>query len=242
MTKRPTIGLVVPHARDEVPAEGPIMYPDVTFVPRGVGVRALTPAGYDPAMAAILPAAEHLAGQNVDAIMVIGTSLTFYKGAAVHRRLLEQLRAATGLPVSTMSQAVVDGLRAVGAKKVAVATAYDGEVNRRLKDFLTDEGFAVGAIDGFGITDFGGPGRMGERDILDLSAKVCDEAGEPEGLLISCGGLRTLGVARPFEAQHGVPVVSSTPAAFWAAMRLVGDSGKLTGYGKMLEESAAPVH
>jgi arylmalonate decarboxylase len=242
MPKIPTIGLVVPHAEDKVPAEGPIMYPDVTFVPRGVGVRALTPEGYDPAMAAILPAAEHLAKKGVDAIMVIGTSLTFYKGAAVHRRLLDELRAATGLPVSTMSQAVVDGLRAVGAKKVAVATAYDGEVNRRLKDFLTDEGFSVGAIDGFGITDFGGPARMGEQDIVDLSARVCEQAGEPEGVLISCGGLRTLGVAKPFEERHGVPVVSSTPAAFWAAMRLVGESGKLAGYGKMLEESAPPVH
>jgi arylmalonate decarboxylase len=239
MAKIPTIGLVVPFAEDKVPAEGPIMYPDVTFVPRGVGVRALTPEGYDPAMAAIVPAAEHLARQNVDAIMVIGTSLTFYKGAAVHRRLLDDLRAATGLPVSTMSQAVVDGLHAVGATNVAVATAYDGEVNRRLKDFLTDEGFAVGAIDGFGITEFGGPERMGEQDILDLGAKVCAEAGEPEGLLISCGGLRTLGVARPFEARHGVPVVTSTQAAFWAALRLVGESGKLTGYGRMLEESAA---
>jgi arylmalonate decarboxylase len=238
----PTIGLVVPFAEDKVPAEGPIMYPDVTFVPRGVGVRALTPEGYDPAMAAIVPAAEHLARQNVDAIMVIGTSLTFYKGAAVHRRLLDDLRAATGLPVSTMSQAVVDGLRAVGAEKVAVATAYDGEVNRRLKDFLTDEGFSVGAIDGFGITEFGGPERMGEQDILDLSARVCEQAGEPEGLLISCGGLRTLGVARPFEQRHGVPVVTSTQSAFWAAMRLVGESGQLAGYGRMLEESAAPAH
>jgi arylmalonate decarboxylase len=242
MAKFPTIGLVVPFAEDKVPAEGPIMYPDVTFVPRGVGVRALTPEGYDPAMAAIVPAAEHLARQNVDAIMVIGTSLTFYKGAAVHRRMLEQLRAATGLPVSTMSQAVVDGLRAVGARKVAVATAYDGEVNRRLKDFLTDEGFSVGAIDGFGITDFGGPGRMGEQEILELSARVCEEADDPEGLLISCGGLRTLGVARPFEQQHGVPVVTSTQSAFWAAMRLVGESGQLAGYGRMLEESVVPAH
>src|SRR5712671_7368166 len=115
MNTHPTIGLVVPFAEDKVPDEGPVMYPGVTFVPRGVGVRALTPEGYDPAMAAILPAAEHLAKRGVDAIMVIGTSLTFYKGAAAHRRLLDDLRAATGLPVSTMSQAVVDGLRAVAA-------------------------------------------------------------------------------------------------------------------------------
>jgi arylmalonate decarboxylase len=218
------------------------MYPGVKFLARGVGVRALTPEGYEPAMAAIVPAAEHLARQGVDAVMVIGTSLTFYKGAAAHRRLLDDLRAATGLPVSTMSQAVVDGLKAVGAKKLAVATAYDSEVNRRLKDFLTLEGFEVRAIDGFGITDFGGPARMSEADILDLGALVCEEAGDAEGLLISCGGLRTLGVARPFEERHGIAVVSSTPAAFWAAMRLVGASGQVAGCGRMLEESLVPAH
>ncbi len=102
---------------------------------------------------------------------------------------------------------------------------------------MTLEGFEVRAIDGFGITDFGGPGRMSEADILDLGARVCEEAADAEGLLISCGGLRTLGVAQPFEQRHGVPVVSSTPAAFWAAMRLVGASGHVAGCGRMLEES-----
>src|SRR2546425_2876365 len=111
MRKDFTIGLVVPFATDEVPEEGLQMYPGVRFVPRGVGVRALTPEGYDSAWEGILPAAEYLAQQGVDAIMVIGTSLTFYRGADFHDQLLEKLRAATGLPVSTMSQAVVDGLR-----------------------------------------------------------------------------------------------------------------------------------
>src|ERR1700728_1248064 len=93
MQKPITIGLVVPFATDEVPFEGPIMYPGVRFIPRGVGVRNLTPEGYEPAWNGILPAAEYLATQNVDAIMVIGTSLTFYKGPEAHDRLLEQLRA-----------------------------------------------------------------------------------------------------------------------------------------------------
>ena len=47
MRKHFTIGLVVPFATDKVPDEGPQMYPDVRFIPRGVGVRALTPEGYD---------------------------------------------------------------------------------------------------------------------------------------------------------------------------------------------------
>ena len=110
-----SIGLVVPFAADAVPDEGLQMYPDVRFIPRGVGVRSLTPTGYDSACEAILPAAESLAAQGVDAIMVIGTSLTFYRGSDFHDRLMERLRTATGLPVSTMSQAVVDGLRSFGA-------------------------------------------------------------------------------------------------------------------------------
>src|SRR6266852_5901794 len=123
MSKPITVGLVVPFTTDEVPFEGPIMYPGVRFVPRGVGVRNLTPEGYEPAWNGILPAAEYLAAQNVDAIMVIGTSLTFFRGPDAHKELLVDLRRRTGLPVSTMSQATLDGLREVGAKRVAVATA-----------------------------------------------------------------------------------------------------------------------
>ena len=37
------------------------MYPGVRFIPRGVGVRALTPEGYEPAWNGIVPAAEYLA-------------------------------------------------------------------------------------------------------------------------------------------------------------------------------------
>ena len=135
MTKELTIGLVVPFSTDKVPDEGPMMYPGVKFIPRAVGVRALTPEGYDAAWNGILPAAKQLAKEGVDAIMVIGTSLTFYRGYEAHQNLLEQLRKETGLPVSTMTEAVVEGLRSVGAKRIAVATAYADEVNNRLADF-----------------------------------------------------------------------------------------------------------
>lgn len=232
-----TIGLVVPFATDSVPDEGLQMYPGVRFLPRGVGVRSLTPSGYDSACDAILPAAEHLAKKGVDAVMVIGTSLTFYRGADFHNQLLERLRAVTGLPVSTMSQAVVDGLRSFGARKIAVATAYADEVNERLAAFLRANGFEVLALEGFGLFGFGEPGSKSEADIIALGSKACDAAPAAEGLLISCGGLRTLGTAKPLEERHGIPVVSSTQAAFWAAMRLVGKTGYVPDRGRLLAQS-----
>jgi arylmalonate decarboxylase len=237
MAKEITIGLVVPFAEDRVPDEGLQMYPDAHFVPRGVGVRSLTPEGYAAAFDAILPAAEHLAAKGVDAIMVIGTSLTFYRGPEAHDRLLDDLRAKTGLPVGTMSQAIVDGLRAVGAKRVAVSTAYTDVVNQRLKELIAAAGIETLSLEAFNILEFGGPGRKSEADIIALSDTAVAHAPGAEGILISCGGLKTLGVAKPLEERHGIPVVSSTQAAFWAAMRLVGESGRVSGYGRMLEQS-----
>jgi arylmalonate decarboxylase len=239
MAKQVTIGLVVPFATDRVPDEGPMMYPGVRFIPRGVGVRALTPEGYDAAWNGILPAAKALAAEGVDAIMVIGTSLTFYRGHEAHERLLEQLRAETGLPVSTMSEAVVDGLRSVGAKRIAVATAYAEEVNNRLADFLRASGFEVLALEGFGLFGFGEPGKKSEQDIIELGNSAIAKAGEADAVLISCGGLLTLGCAEPIERRHGIPVVTSTQSAFWKAMRLAGESGQVAGRGRMLAQAAA---
>src|SRR6478736_3123101 len=237
MTKELTIGLVVPFSTDKVPDEGPMMYPGVKFIPRAVGVRALTPEGYDAAWNGILPAAKYLAQQNVDAIMVIGTSLTFYRGYDAHQQLLEQLRKETGLPVSTMTEAVIDGLHSVGAKRIAVATAYADEVNNRLTDFLKRAGFEVLALEGFGLFGFGEPGNKSEKEIIELSSKAITEAGQAEAVVISCGGLLTLGCAGPLEQRHGIPVVTSTQSAFWKALRLAGDSGHIPGRGRMLAQS-----
>ncbi len=54
-------------------------------------------------------------------------------------------------------------------------------------------------------------------------------------------GLHVAWPSLPFgkriEDRYGVPVVSSTPAAFWAAMRLAGESGHVAGFGGLLERS-----
>ena len=230
-----TIGIVSPLSNDNLPREGPQMYPGVKFIARGVGVKALTPEGYDGAWDSIVPAAVELKKQGATAILVHGASLTFYRGFEAHEKLLADVRTATGLPAISMTSAMVEGLRYVGAKKIGVATAYSDEINNRLRDFLTAAGFDVLALDGFDITDFGGASKKTDDDIVELADKVHTEAPKAESLLISCGGLRTLEAGRRVEEKHGVPVVSSTESAYWAAVRMIGESGRYPGYGKLLE-------
>ena len=236
MPERPTIGLVVPYSTDDLPPECPRMYPGVRFIARGVGVERLTAQGYEVAMQRVPAAAAALAAAGADAIMVIGTSLTFYRGADFNARLIADIQAATGLPASTMSTAVVEGLRAVGAKRLALATAYGEEVNGYLRDFLASSGFEVMALEAFGLLGFADPHSKTEAEIVELSRRAAARAGRAEAMLISCGGLNTLSITEPLERELGLPVVSSMPAGLWAAVRLAGLSGRLPGHGRLFAQ------
>jgi len=229
------IGLVVPHPDDVLPPEAAEMYPDTRFLVRGTGVRALTPEGYDAAIDKVVPAALELAALGVAAIMVIGPSLTFYRGPVAHERLLERLRAETGLPVSTMSQAVVDALHELGARRVAVATAYTDVVNERLRDLLEHHGLEVAAIDAFHITEFGdGVIRRTPEEIVELAVGAAATADGADAVLVSCGGLQTLHAVVPIESRTGLPVVTSTQSALRDALRLAGRDARLAGLGRLL--------
>ena len=139
--KVPVLGLIFPPANRGVPEEGVAMYGErLRFVVTGLGVEQMTPEGFESVIPRIPAAAEKLAAAGAEAIELTGTSLTFYKGEAFNQKLREAVTKASGLPATTMSNGVIDGLKAVGAKRVAVATAYNDEVNERLHAFLIEHG------------------------------------------------------------------------------------------------------
>src|SRR4051812_41454039 len=126
----PVLGLIFPPAGRGVPEEGVAMYGEqLRFVVTGLGVERITPAGFDSVLARVPAAAEQLAAAGADAIELTGTSLTFYKGEAFNRQLREIVSNASGLPATTMSNGVIDALKAVGARRVAAVTAYNDDVN-----------------------------------------------------------------------------------------------------------------
>jgi arylmalonate decarboxylase len=234
----PVLGLIFPPANTAVPPEAHRMYPSgVRFLATGVGLERMTPEGYDQVVDRIVPAAQQLAGEGANAIDVMGTSLTFYKGAGFNEQLETAIRNATGLPATTMSTAIVEGLRAVDGHHLAVATAYNEEVNERLEAFLHECGFEVLGMQGMGIERFEDRPPVTEDELLRLGTRVWKSVPKADAILISCGALKTLEILAPLEQRCGVPVVSSLPHALWAGVRLLGLSGRAPGYGTLLDRS-----
>jgi arylmalonate decarboxylase len=231
----PVLGLIFPPANTPVPPEAHLMYPSgIEFRATGVGLERMTPEGYDQVVGRIVPAAQSMAAQGANAIAVMGTSLTFYKGAAFNEQLQRSVARATGLPAVTMSTAIIEGLKAVGGHRVAVATAYNEEVNQRLRTFLEESGLEIVALKGMGIERFEDRPPVTSEELLNFSAGVWEMAPKSDALLISCGALKTLELLAPLERRCQVPVVSSLPHALWAGVRLLGISGRAPGYGRLL--------
>jgi arylmalonate decarboxylase len=234
----PVLGMIFPPANYEVPPEAKLMYPQgIRFLAKGVGLERMTPEGYDKAVPKILPAAVELAKQGANAISIMGTSLTFYKGAAFNNDLIAQVAKATGLPATSMSRGIIEGLKAVGAKRVAVATAYNETVNGRLRIFLEESGFQVLGVNGMGIERFEDRPPVTQDELLEFSATTFGSMSKADTLLISCGALNTLRLLDPLEKRCKVPVVSSAPHALWASVRLLGLSGQAKGYGRLLSRA-----
>jgi arylmalonate decarboxylase len=231
----PTVGLILPPANRPLPPEASTLYPTgVRFLVECLGLERMTPEGYEGVIDKIVPAAERLAQGGAQAIGIMGTSLTFYKGAAFNRQLIEEVTRATGLPATTMSTALVDGLRIFGARKLAVATAYSDEVNQLLATFLEESGYLVAHVEGLGFTRIGMAGTVPQTDLLDFSVRVWEKSAGADAIVVSCGGLRTLEMLAPLEHRCGAPVVSSMPHAIWAAVRLLGSTRPVSGYGQLL--------
>jgi arylmalonate decarboxylase len=234
----PVLGMIFPPANYPIPPEAKLMYPTgIRFIGKGVGLERMTPEGYDKAVPKILPAAVELANQGANAISIMGTSRTFYKGAAFNNDLIAQVAKATGLPATSMSRGIIEGLKAVGAKRVAVATAYNETVNGRLRVFLEESGFQVIGVKGMGIERFEDRPPVTQDELFNFGATTFESMSKADTLLISCGALNTLRLLDPLEKRCKVPVVSSAPHALWASVRLLGLSGQAKGYGRLLSRA-----
>ncbi|RTD96405.1 arylmalonate decarboxylase [Variovorax atrisoli] len=237
---QPHLGLIVPPAAGAVPVDGPLLYGErIRFSARGLGLGEISTRGYLDVIDSVVEKAVALKNEKgVSAISLMGTSLSFFRGAAFNRQLEVEMARATGLPCTTMSNAIVNGLRHLKVRRVAVATAYIDEVNEQLRGYLEQSDFEPLALEGLSISDVQAVGKVPTQALVDLCVKVFEAQPGADGILISCGGLVTLDAVREVEERLQVPVVSSSPAGFWDLVRTAGLDARSPGCGRLFAWTA----
>jgi maleate isomerase len=213
------------------------------MAPEGVSVHTsrvrlseVTPEALRLMASEAVRAAEELATADVNVIVYGCTSGSLLEGVEWEERLRREIRERAGVEAITTAQAVVEALRALGVRRVAVATPYIDEINSRERSFLERSGFSVVRIRGLGIVRNTDIGRQPPWVAYRLAKEVAREAGRSaDGVFISCTNLRTIEVIELLEAELQLPVVSSNTASMWLALRTLGIRDRLS-YGRLLRE------
>lgn len=146
------------------------------------------------------------------------TSGSFVRGLAGEERIRRCMEEAGARRAITTSGALLEALRAVRARRVAVATPYDREVTGRLTAFLQEAGFEIVSVAYLGLK--GDIYRVGYDTVRELT--LAADVPEADAIFISCTNLRTFDIIAEVEQRTGKPVLSANQVTMWSALKAAG--------------------
>src|SRR5918996_411228 len=76
-------------------------------------------------------------------------------------------------------------------------------------------------------------GKVEPEETYLLAKQVVRSAPGADGILISCGNLRSFEAIEPLETDTGLPVVTSNQAGLWQALRIAGIEDELPNLGRL---------
>jgi maleate isomerase len=150
------------------------------------------------------------------------------------RVFAELMRGAPGAKATSLITGVIRALRALGARRLVVATPYLDEINALEADYLEAAGFELLDIQGLNIERDSDMVRVTPDFIAEFAASL--DRPDADTVFISCGALRSLDVVESLERQLAKPVVCSNQAMIWDTLRLAGIGDRIPGYGRLFLE------
>jgi len=212
-----------------------------TLMPDGVGVHfARAPIPDSITVASLMSQADDLASAaatllpdgSLDVVCYACTSGSLVIGE--ERVIAELTKGAPWAQATSLITGVLAALRAVGARRVAVATPYLDEINQQEAEYMARAGFEIVNIEGLNIEKDSDMIRV-RPDFLARFA-ACVDRPEADALFISCGALRSIGIVDALEQKLGKPVICSNQAMAWDVMRRAGIKDRIDGYGRLLRD------
>ncbi len=177
-----------------------------------------------------------LATAGIDAVGFICTSGSFIDGPEGEAQLIASIRAElpSDTPVITTSHAIVDALKHLGLKRVALVTPYGDDLNALEVDYFNAAGLDVRAYTSLYVDRAADAGLQDDEAAYELALAL--DRTDLDAIVISCTNLPAIDAIQKLEDATGLPVVTSNQATLWQLLRTLGWSGSIPGYGRLLTE------
>lgn len=159
-------------------------------------------------------------------------------GQGYHRVCEQRLRACTlenegAAPVVTSAGALVQGLQALGARRIALLTPYMRPLTELVVQYLGHEGFEVLDAVSLEIRDNLEVGAQDPLAPIEHSRRLrtanCDAV-----VLSACVQMPSLPAVQPVQARIGLPVVTAAVCTTWRMLHALGLPAEVPQAGELL--------
>jgi len=230
-TKR--IGLLAPSSSTTQEIEYRQILPaNITLHTARLVLRTVDPNATISVVEEIEQESRKLADADVDVIVLAATAPSSRKGIGYDLELIQRMTDASGKPATTASTALMQALEVLGARKIVIAAPWSDEVNRIAAAFIEASGVRVLDHRALGNVANLDIGLLDEATAYDLGCAV--DQPDADAVMLACGNWRTQGVVDRLEATLGKPVVTTNQVTLWGALRIIGHTAPMPGWGKLL--------
>jgi maleate isomerase len=245
------IGLIVPSSNLTMETELPRMLaareqqdPGDRFVFHSARARMqhVTPEQLRAMNAQAERAATELADARPDVVATACLVAIMAQGPGYHCTAEDTLTAAlraegAEAPVVSSAGALLSGIAALGARKVAIITPYLKPLTQQVADYLEDAGVEVVDALSLEVPDNLAVARLDPADLREHWRKL-DLARADALVLSACVQMPSLASIQPVEDEAGIPVLSAATATTFRILTELGLDPCVPGAGRLLAGAA----
>lgn len=177
--------------------------------------------------------AELLADAGVDLIVFHCTAVSTYS-RELEASILRRISSASGVKAIATSQALVDSLRVLDARRLIMLSPYPQEVNARERIYFESHGFEVLGIGGCCCPTAEDMMSVTPVEWISMAGAKADD--RADAYLLSCTTTRAAEAAEAIEEALGKPVVTSNTAVAWACMQALRMRKRIDGFGALMRQ------
>lgn len=241
------IGLVVPSSNVTVETEMPRLLgrhrnAGFTFHSSRMRMHTVSPEGLAAMNAQRERCVTELADADVDVVLYACLVAIMADGPGKHRDVEADIadvltRRGTEANVLSSAGALVTGLRALAAERIALVAPYVRSLTQLVVDYLVSEGFDVGDWRALEIPDNAEVGRIPGESVME-AARSLDLSGVDALVISACVQMPSLDLVQAAEDELGIPVLSAATAGAYGILRATGSTVDLPGAGGLLRLDA----
>ncbi|WP_429925361.1 maleate cis-trans isomerase family protein (plasmid) [Agrobacterium vitis] len=171
-----------------------------------------------------------LCDAGVDRIVFNCTAVSTFD-VEMGNMLRQRIEKIAARPATSTADGVVAGLKALGAKRIALITPYISSVVERETAFLEHHGFEVVRAVG---RDLDEGKAMSSVEPGQWYRWALDNAGcGADVFFLSCTAIRVIDIVATLERDLGVPVLTSNQAMLWWCLRNAGLNDSPEAFGRL---------